>query len=161
MFKEIYQCIPDIGILSFCLFNSFHCFHLPRLPPNPWYTTAFTTHPYIHYLHRFLCLMYHLCSIILFSFPSFPKFHSIVPLFQTYFVCEFMYDRDFFVYVYLLDHFPDLRGNMWPLSFRAFQLTWCLPITSIYLQTTCQYFLKLSKIALCIYTTFSWSIHQF
>jgi hypothetical protein len=36
-------------------------------------------------------------------------------------------------------------------------LIWCPPIASIYLQTTC---LWLSSTPLCIYATFSWSIHQ-
>jgi hypothetical protein len=36
----------------------------------------------------------------------------------------------------------------------------CLPIASIYLQTTCHYSLWLSNISLCIYTIISSSIHQ-
>jgi hypothetical protein len=40
-------------------------------------------------------------------------------------------------------------------------LTWCSPIASIYLQSTCHHSLWLSNTTpLCVYTTLSWPIHQ-
>jgi hypothetical protein len=43
-------------------------------------------------------------SIVLFSFPSFPKFHRIISLLQTCSTYAFVYDHTCFcVYVYLLD----------------------------------------------------------
>jgi hypothetical protein len=42
----------------------------------------------------------------------------------------------------------------------SLHLTWCPPITFIYLQTTCHYSLWLSNTPLRIYTTISWSILQ-
>jgi hypothetical protein len=39
-------------------------------------------------------------------------------------------------------------------------LTWCPPVAFIFLQTTCHYSLWPSNTSLCIYSTFSWSIHQ-
>jgi hypothetical protein len=39
-------------------------------------------------------------------------------------------------------------------------LTRCPPVASIHLQTTCHCSLRLKETPLCIWTTFSWSIHQ-
>jgi hypothetical protein len=71
---------------------------------HPHYSTAFNTYLYILYLHRCDVLWYYWCSIILFSFPSFPKIHRVVPLLQTCSTSGFVYDHaDFCVYVCLLD----------------------------------------------------------
>jgi hypothetical protein len=49
-------------------------------------------------------LLYYWCSIILFSFPSFPEFHREVPLLKTCSTSEFVYYHVCFcVYVYLLN----------------------------------------------------------
>jgi hypothetical protein len=69
---------------------------------HPPFSTAFNTHPYILYFHRCYVLWYYWCSIIVFSFPSFPEFLRVVPLLQTCSTSEFVYDRACFcVYVYL------------------------------------------------------------
>jgi hypothetical protein len=63
-------------------------------------------------------MRYYWCSIILFSFPSFPEFHRILPLLQTCFTSEFIYDHDFIgAYVYLWIYLPCMRENMHLLSF--------------------------------------------
>jgi hypothetical protein len=50
------------------------------------------------------CFKVLLCSVVLFSFPSFPEFHRVVPLLQSCSTFEFVYDHaGFCVYVYLLD----------------------------------------------------------
>jgi hypothetical protein len=57
-------------------------------------------------------MQYYRCSIILFSFPSFPKFH-IVPLLETCSTSEFVYDHACFcVYVYLWIYLPCMTENM-------------------------------------------------
>jgi hypothetical protein len=50
------------------------------LPPTSYFSTAFNTHLYVVYFHRCYALQslqYYWCSIILFSFPSFPLLHSV------------------------------------------------------------------------------------
>jgi hypothetical protein len=102
MFKGVSQCMPTMGVLYFGLFTSSISLSYPLLPILH-FSTAFNTHPYILYLH-ILFRWYYWCSIILFSFPSFPEFHRIVPLFQTCSTFEFVYDPAWFcVYVFLLD----------------------------------------------------------
>jgi hypothetical protein len=47
---------------------------------------------------------YYWCSIILFYFPSSPKFQSVLSLLPTYSTCRCVYDHVWVcVYVYLLD----------------------------------------------------------
>jgi hypothetical protein len=43
------------------------------------------------------------CSIIFFTFPSFPKFHRVVPLLQTCSTSEFVYDHIYFCVCLSLD----------------------------------------------------------
>jgi hypothetical protein len=111
--------------------------------------------PYILYCHRCYILWHYWCSIILFSFPSFSKYHRVVPLLQTCSTYEFVYDNTcFYVYVYLLDLPSMYEGKHMAFVFLS------PPIASIYLQTTCHYSLWVSKTQPCMCTTFSWSIHQ-
>jgi hypothetical protein len=49
----------------------------------PLFSTVFNTYPNYLYLHISYVLWYCWCSIALFSFPSFPEFHSVVSLLQT------------------------------------------------------------------------------
>jgi hypothetical protein len=96
---------------------------LLSLPPpsHPPFSTAFSAHPCLLYLHIFM-----VCNIsdaLSFSFPfSFPKFHRVDPLLQT---SEFVYDRACFcVYVYLWICLACMRENMPPLSVSSW-LTSC------------------------------------
>jgi hypothetical protein len=101
MFKGVSQCIPTVSVFYFGPFNSFHYFPYPFTYHHP-FSTAFNTYLYTLYLHRCSVLQYHWCSIIPFSFPSFPKFHRVVPLLQTCFTYEFLSDHVCFgIYVYL------------------------------------------------------------
>jgi hypothetical protein len=72
------------------------------------------------------------------SFHFFPKFYRVVPLLQTCSIYKVVYDHVCFcVCVYFWICLPPMRENMWHLSFWALlHLTWCSPITSIYIQTT-------------------------
>jgi hypothetical protein len=67
------QCKSSVGVLFFGLFNPFDCSPLPLLPP-PHFLTAFSTHPYILYLHILcyviLLMLYH--SLFLSLFPHVP-----------------------------------------------------------------------------------------
>jgi hypothetical protein len=119
---------------------------LTPLPLTPQFSTAFNTHLYILYLHRCV-LWYYWCSIILFSFPFFLKFHRVVPLLWTCSTSEFVYDHTYFLYILFI------FGSIFHVSektcsFRLSEpgllhLTWCPPIASIYHQTTCYYSLWL------------------
>jgi hypothetical protein len=96
-------------------------------------------------------MWYYWSSIIFFSFPFFPEFHRVVPLLQICSISEFVYDHACFW---------EKTCSFCVSEPGLLQLTWCPPIPSIYLQTTCHYSLWLSNTPLCIYTTISWSIHQ-
>jgi hypothetical protein len=91
MFRGDSQCIPAVSILYFDLFNPFH-YSLTALPLIPRFSTAFSTHPYILYLHilcnAILLMLYH-------SF-TFPEFHRILPLSQICSTSEFVYAHAYF-----------------------------------------------------------------
>jgi hypothetical protein len=56
--------------------------------------------------------------LMLFSFPSFPEFHRVVPLLQTWSTFEFVYNHTCFCgCVYLWIHLPHMRENMQLLCF--------------------------------------------
>jgi hypothetical protein len=91
-------------------------------------------------------MRYYWCSIILIYFPSFPKFHSVVPLLQTYSISAFIYDHACFcVYLYLLDLFSIYERKHVAFNFRAW-------LTSLNMNHMSLFF-----IPLCVYATFSWS----
>jgi hypothetical protein len=50
-----------------------------HLPTTPYFSTAFSTHPYILYLH-ILCYAILLVLYHFFFFPSFPNFYSLITL---------------------------------------------------------------------------------
>jgi hypothetical protein len=116
MFQGVSQCVPTVRLLYFGLINPFHCSPLAFYLPPPFFNSF--QYIYILYLHRRYLLWYCWCFIILLSFPSFPKFHRVVPLLQICSTYEFVYDHVCFcVYVYLWIYLPCMRENMWPLSF--------------------------------------------
>jgi hypothetical protein len=82
MFKGVSLCIPVVSRLYFGPFNPFHYSSLPLYLPPP-FSTAINIHPYILYLHRCNVLRYYWCSFSFFSFPFFPEFHRVVPLFNN------------------------------------------------------------------------------
>jgi hypothetical protein len=90
-------------------------------------------------LHRSYAFWYCRCSIILFSFPSSPKFHRVVSLLWKCFTHKFEYDH---VYVYMFLFWiclPHMRENLWPLSFWTWFTSFNIfsnCIASIYCQTT-------------------------
>jgi hypothetical protein len=58
-------------------------------------------------------MQYSWYSIILFSFPSFLKFHRVVPLLPTYSTFELVYDHAYVcIYVYLWFYLPCMREHM-------------------------------------------------
>jgi hypothetical protein len=63
-------------------------------------------------------MWYYCCSVILFSFLSFPEFHRVATMLQRCSTTEFVYDRVCFcVYVYLWIYLPHMRENMRILCF--------------------------------------------
>jgi hypothetical protein len=63
-------------------------------------------------------MWYYWCSVIRFSFSSFPEFHRVVPQLQTCSTLGFVYDlASFCVYVYLRIYLPHIRENIQLLCF--------------------------------------------
>jgi hypothetical protein len=51
--------------------------------------------------------------VILFSFPSSPEFHRVIPILITCLTHKFVYDHDWFcVYVYLWIYLPHMREHV-------------------------------------------------
>jgi hypothetical protein len=122
------------------------------LPTSPIYQQLsihiFISSTFISYVMR-----YYWCSVILFSFPSFPESNRVVPLLWTCSTYEFVYDHACFcVYVRLWIYLPHMREIMWTLCFWAWLnfLAWYPPVASNYLQTTCDCCLWMSNTPLCI-----------
>jgi hypothetical protein len=111
-FNGVSQCVPSVGVLYFGLFNPFKYSPLPLyLPPSVF--QQFSIHILISFTFTSCGMWCYLCSIILFSFPSFPEFHRVVPLLQMCSTSEFVYDQlGFCVYVYLWIYLPCMRENM-------------------------------------------------
>jgi hypothetical protein len=102
MFKEVLDVSPLR--VHFTSVSSTPFITAPYPFPPTHLSTAFSAHPYFLYLHRCYFLRYYRCSVILFSFPSFPEFHRVAPLVQTCSTSKFVYNHACFcVYVYLLD----------------------------------------------------------
>jgi hypothetical protein len=103
MFKGMSQCMPTVGILYFGPFSPFHYSPLPLYLPPPIFQ-QFSIHILISSTFTSYVLWYYWCSTILFSFPSFPEFHRVIPLFQTCSTSEFVCGHACFCpYVYLFD----------------------------------------------------------
>jgi hypothetical protein len=110
MFKRVSQCILAVSILYFGQFSPFYCSPL-ALPSHPPFFNSF------QYISLYPLPSYCQCSIIFFSFLSFPEFHRVVPLLQTCSTYTLVYDHVCpCVYLYLLD-LPHMSENMQPLSF--------------------------------------------
>jgi hypothetical protein len=137
MFKEVSQCTPSVDVLYFRLFNqSLWLLSLSPLCPTSVFLQL-SVHILLSTTFTFYGMRYYWCSVILFSFPSFPEFHRVVPLLQTCSTSEFIYDNaGFCLYVYLWIYLPHMRKKtaFVFLILAKLHLTWCLPIASIYLQ---------------------------
>jgi hypothetical protein len=118
--------------------------------------TAFKV--YTLYIHRCHVLWYCWFPITLFSFTSFPKFHRVVHYCKRVFIwsCCFCVCLSFGS----IFHVWEKTCGLCLSEPSLLHLPWCLPTASTYLPTTCCYHsLWLSHTTLCIYSTFSWSIH--
>jgi hypothetical protein len=150
-----------MGVLYFGPFNPFHYSLLPLYLPSPIFQEP-SIHILISSAFTDLVLWYYRCSVTLFSFPSFPEFHRIVSLLQTCSTSEFVYDHACFcAYVYLLDLSSMYERKTWSLCFWAW-LTLLSMMSSSYIHLPSNHMslLLMGNTPLCIYTTFSWSIHQ-
>jgi hypothetical protein len=143
------------GCTLFCSVQPLSLLFFTLLPPDPIFQQLLI---YILISSTFTSyvLWFHWCSIILFSFPSFPEFHTVFPLLQTYSTSEFaVYDHAcFYVYAYLLDLSSIYeRKDVVFVFLNLANFTWCPAVASIYLQTTCHYSLWLNNSPLHIHTT--------
>jgi hypothetical protein len=76
-------------------------------------------------------MQYCWCSIIFFSFPSFPEFHRVVPLLETCSTSEFVYDRACFVYMFIFAYIFHIWEKICTLCIPEpglLHLTWYLPL---------------------------------
>jgi hypothetical protein len=120
MFKGVSWCIPSLSILYFGQFNPFHCSSL-SLPFHPPFFSSFQYMSLYHVPSQMLCIMIYCWHFIIsFTFPSFPEFHSVVPLLQTCSLYTFVYGTwsclVFYMFILCL-YLPHMRENTWPLSF--------------------------------------------
>jgi hypothetical protein len=112
MFQGVFQCTSTVSIPYFGLFSLFHYSPLPLNPPPPIFQQL-SVHILLSSTFTSYIMCYYWCSIILFSFPSFPEFHRVVALLQTCSTYEFVYDHAWFcVYVYLWIYLPLMRENV-------------------------------------------------
>jgi hypothetical protein len=160
MLKEVLQCMPNAHVLYFDPFNPFHFSPLCFTSHLPFFNSFQHTSLYPLPSHLMLC---NITDALSFSFP-FPLSQSsigssnITNVFYIW-VCIWLY-----MYMFIFGsifHRWEKTCDFCVSYPGLLHLTWCPPIASIYLQTTCHYSLWLSNIPLCIYTKFSWSIHQF
>jgi hypothetical protein len=107
---------------GYTLFWSFQPFRYSALPIYPQSLPIFSSFQYTSLCSlssQILCFTI-LLMLFLFSFPSFPEFHIVVPLIQTCSTYEFVYNHVCFcAYVYLWIYLPHMRESMQPLSFWA------------------------------------------
>jgi hypothetical protein len=80
MFKLMFQwvsiCVPAVSLLYFGPFNPFYYSPLPTFISHlPHFSTAFSIHPYILYLHR--CHAFDIVDTLSFSLPFPPSLSSI------------------------------------------------------------------------------------
>jgi hypothetical protein len=154
IFKEVCLCIPTMVHWTPYI-------TLPNHFTSPPFFNSFqftSSYPLPSHLMPYYC-----CGVILFLFPSFPKFQRVVPLSLMCSTYVFAYDHGCFVYIFIfwicLPHMKKTCG-LCVSEPGLVHLSWYPPITSIYHQTLCHYSLWLSKTQLCTYNTISWSIYQ-
>jgi hypothetical protein len=83
MFKGISWYIPAVNILYFGPFNPFHLLFLIPSLPSPTFFNNFQCISLCPLPSQMLCFTILLMlSINLFSFPSFPKFHRLIPCYK-------------------------------------------------------------------------------
>jgi hypothetical protein len=112
MFKGVFQCMPIVTVLYFGLFNPFEYAPLPLYLLTPVFQ-CLSIHILISFTFTSCGLQYYCCSIILFSFLSFPQFYRVVILLQSCSTTEFIYDHACTcVYVYLWLYLPHMKENM-------------------------------------------------
>jgi hypothetical protein len=118
MFKCVSQSMPTMGIFYFGLFNSCHYSSLPLSSPPP-FSTSFTTHPYIFYLHILyfttLLMLYHSLFPFLLSLNSIEYFHYWNRVLHLSCMIRLVFVYMFIFWIYL----RHMRENMWPLCFWA------------------------------------------
>jgi hypothetical protein len=130
---------------------------LTLLHPIPTFQQL-SIHTLISSAFTYYVMQYYWCYIILFSFPSFPEFHRVLPLLQACSTSEFVDDQACFVYIFVFGsifHIWKKTCGFCVSDLGLLHLIWCLLFASIYLQTTCHYSLWLTNTPLCIYVTIS------
>jgi hypothetical protein len=137
------------------------CFTIIHSPPPitlPYpHFQQFSIHILICSTFRFYVMLYYWCSILLFSFLPFLKFHRVVPILQTHSISKFVLGHVCFcVYVDLWIDLLHVRENMQLLCFWAWlTLLSMMSSSCIHLpQPTCHYSLWLSNTPLCTYHIF-------
>jgi hypothetical protein len=157
MFKGVFQ---DMQLWHTLLWSVQYLplLSLTSLPPITPFFKAFKTHPYI--------LNLHICDItdaLSFSFPFPHSLSSIEHCYKHVLHLSLYMIMLAFVYTFIFGSIFHIWERTCSFSVSdpgLLHLTWCPPVASIYLQTTCHYSVWLSNTPLCICTTISWSIYQ-
>jgi hypothetical protein len=138
MLERVSQCMLTVVILYFGPFNPLYYSPWPHYLPPPIFQQP-SIHILIFSTFTSYVMCYYWCSIILFFFLLVPQSSSTVT--NVFCICVCIWSCLFFVYVYLWIHLLLMRENMGfcVSDTGLLHLTWCSPIASIYLQTTCHY----------------------
>jgi hypothetical protein len=155
MFKVMSQCLPIVSVLHFGPFDPFYFSPLTLYLPTP-ILQQLSIHILISSTFTSYVMWYYWCSVILFSFPSSPELHTVVPLLQTCSSSEFVHDYACFcVYVYLWIYLPCMREHMQLLCFWSWLTSLNMMSSNcIHLPSNHVSSLWLSN------TTISWCVHQ-
>jgi hypothetical protein len=162
VFKGVSQCTPAVSVLYFGPFNPFHCspLSLYLTPPlfNSFQYTSLYPPPVQMWCMSILLTLYHsLFLSLLFWVPEWFHCYKCVLHMSVYMIM--------FVFVYMfifgsVFHIWEKTCSLCLPEPGLLHVTWCPPIASIYFQTLCRSSLWLTNTPLCIYSTFSHSIHQ-
>jgi hypothetical protein len=106
------QCMISVSVFYFVRFNPFKYSSLSLCFLSPVFQ-QFSIHIIISSTLTSYGMWYYWCSVILFSFPSFPKYNRLVPLLHKYSTPEFACDHACScIYVYLWIYLPHMRENI-------------------------------------------------
>jgi hypothetical protein len=154
MFKRVSQCLPAVSICI--LVPSTHSITFPyHLPPNPPFFKGFqylSLYPLPSHVFCFtiLLMLYH--SLFFSYFLKVPYTSSII---KNMFYIQVCIWSCLVLGVCLsfasIFHPPEKTWLICLFEPGLLHYTWCPPVASTYLQTTCHYFLWLSKTPFYIY----------
>jgi hypothetical protein len=160
MFKRVSQLMAIVGIFYFGPSTPSISLPYPFASHHPFFNRFQYTSFYPLPSHLILLIQYYWCCIILFSFPSLPEFQKVSSTITSMFYIWACIWSCLFLCIWLSLGISSTYESFCVSDPGLCHATWCSPVTPIYFQITCHYSLWWSNTPLCLYSTFSWSIHQ-